>query len=103
MKCFYIGELGTPDIIQLSGDEGIRRIFVYSNNATPSSLLYDNNIIGFFSSNNNIEIDFKSYYGFPKISDFSIEVSLNSSVTVLIDTVPASSVKDDYFEIGDVI
>lgn len=99
MKLFYIGSSGSPELSHLSGDEGVRRIFVFSSNTTSSNLLFKNGIIAFFSINNNIEIDFKSYYGFPKISDFSIQPSPNSTVTVLIDTVPSTSIRDDYFEV----
>lgn len=99
MKVFYIGPSVSPEISQLSGNEGVRRIFVFSSNETSSNLMFKNDIIAFFSANNNIEIDFKSYYGFPKISDFSIQPSPDSSVTVLIDTVPGTSIRDDYFEV----
>lgn len=98
MKNFYFPASSEPSPLPLSGEEGVRRIFVFSN-ATPSSnLMYKKQIIGFFNNNNNIEIEFRSYYGFPKISNFSILPSANASIRVLIDTVPTTSVRDDYFE-----
>lgn len=98
MKLFYFPASSEPTPLPLTGEEGVRRIFVFSNTTPASNLMYKKQIIGFFNNNNNIEIDFRSYYGFPKISNFSILPSSNTSIRVLIDTVPASSVRDDYFE-----
>lgn len=98
MKIFYFPASPEPSSLPLTGEEGVRRIFVFSNTTSSSNLMYKKQIIGFFNSNNNIEIDFRSYYGFPKISNFSILPSSNTSIRVLIDTVPTTSVRDDYFE-----
>lgn len=49
-----------------------------------------------------IGITFESYYGFPRISDFSFELDKNETITVLIDTVSASDVSDNYFERGGI-
>lgn len=98
MKNFYFPASSEPSPLPLTGEEGVRRIFVFSNTTSESNLMYKKQIIGFFNINNNIEIDFRSYYGFPKISNFSILPSSNTSIRVLIDTVPTTSVRDDYFE-----
>lgn len=86
----------------LTGDEGIRRILCYSSGAESSNLLYKGDIISTFNNNANIDIDFKSYYGFPKLSDFSIESAANVSISVLVDIVPYTVSTDDYFEIREV-
>lgn len=98
MKNFYFPASSEPSPLPLTGEEGVRRIFVFSNTISESNLMYKKQIIGFFNINNNIEIEFRSYYGFPKISNFSILPSANTSIRVLIDTVPTTSVRDDYFE-----
>nr|DAU70843.1 MAG TPA: hypothetical protein [Caudoviricetes sp.] len=98
MKNFYFPASSEPSPLPLTGEEGVRRIFVFSNTISESKLMYKKQIIGFFNINNNIEIEFRSYYGFPKISNFSILPSANTSIRVLIDTVPTTSVRDDYFE-----
>ena len=83
---------------KLIGNECIRRILCYSTSTAVSSLLYKGNYIGSFNINNNIDIEFESYYGFPKISDFSINVGANLTVSILVDVLPSSDVIDDYIE-----
>ena len=107
MVYFYIP--GSPSIFTagLTGDDGIRRILCYSSGESlsgesSSNLLYKGNVIATFNNNNSINIDFKSYYGFPKLSDFSIEPSPGNTVTVLADIVPYSVSTDDYIEIRGV-
>lgn len=69
---FFIPATSSITINNLTGDEAVRKILCYSSSST-SNLLYNGQIIGTFSSNNNINIDFESYYGFPKLSDLAIE------------------------------
>jgi hypothetical protein len=40
---------------------------------------------------------FDSYYGYPKLSDFSIEQSANSYSSILVDVLPLSPVNENYF------
>lgn len=102
MILFHITGSESIDNYNLNGDECVRRILCYSSLASVSFLLYQQNTIATFSSENNIDIDFKSYYGFPKISDFSILSAPNSTITVLVDTVPASSITDNYITLREV-
>ena len=95
---FYIPAESSITINNLTGDEGVRRILCYSSDSSISNLLYNGNVIGTFNSNNNINIDFESYYGFPRLSDLSIEVPPNISITVLVDVVPYSDTTDNYIE-----
>lgn len=98
MVHFYIPASSSLITSGLTGDDGIRRILCYSAGTSVSHLMYKGEIIATFTSNNNIDIDFKSYYGFPKLSDFSIEVPPNISVSILADIVPYSVSTDDYIE-----
>lgn len=102
MVHFYIPASSSVMISNLTGDEGIKRLLCYSSDASVSNLLYKGNIIANFNNNNNIDIDFKSYYGFPKLSDFSVEISPNITVTILADIVPYSVSTNDYFETREV-
>lgn len=102
MVHFFIPASSSATITGLTGDEGIRRLLCYSSGASSSNLLYNGHIIGTFNNNANIDIDFKSYYGFPKLSDFSIEVPSNISVSILADIVPYSVSADDYIEMREV-
>lgn len=102
MVHFYIFASSSLSINGLTGDEGVIRILCYSSGASVSNLSYKGEIIATFNNNNNIDIDFKSYYGFPKLSDFSIEVPPNISVSILADIVPYSVSTDDYIETREV-
>lgn len=95
---FYIAATSSITINNLTGEEGVRRIMCYSSDSSTSNLLYNGNVIGSFSSNNNINIDFESYYGFPRLSDLAIEAAPNNSVSVLVDVVPYSDTTDNYIE-----
>ena len=101
MVHFYIPASSSVIISGLTGDEGVRRILCYSSDASSSNLLYKGNIIASFN-NSCIDIDFKSYYGFPKLSDFSIEASPNTTISILADIVPYSVSADDYIETREV-
>lgn len=102
MVHFYIPSSSSLYISGLTGDEGIRRILCYSSGASVSNLLYKGEVIATFNNNNSIDIDFKSYYGFPKLSDFSVEVSPNTSISILADIVPYSVSTNDYIEIREI-
>lgn len=93
---FFIPALSTVNIYPLDGDEAVRRILCYSTGSSSSNLLYKGENIATFNINNNINIEFESYYGFPKLSDFSLEVSANISAIVLVDVLPYSDSTDDY-------
>lgn len=99
---FFISALSSLTTVNLTGEEGVRRIFLYSTGSSSSNFLYKGEIIGSFNVNNNIEIDFESYYGFPKLSNFSIEIPPNLSVSVIVDVVPYSDSIDDYMESREV-
>lgn len=98
MVHFYISASSSIITSGLTGDEGTRRILCYSSGASSSNLLYKGDIIASFNNNANIDIDFKSYYGFPKLSDFSIEAAANVSLSILADIVPYTVSTDDYIE-----
>lgn len=95
---FFIPATPSISINNLTGDEGVRRILCYSSASSTSNLLYNGNIIGTFSGNNNMNIDFESYYGFPRLSDLAIESAPNNSIVVLVDVVPYSDTTDNYIE-----
>jgi hypothetical protein len=95
---FYIPAESSISINYLTGEEGVRRILCYSSGSSTSNLLYNGNVIGTFSSHNNINIDFESYYGFPRLSDLAIESVPNNSVSVLVDVAPYSDTTDNYIE-----
>lgn len=103
MVLFYIPSSSYVTISSLTGDEGIRRILCYSSGALSSNLMYKGNTIATFNNNSCIDIDFKSYYGFPKLSDFSIEVAPDMTISILADIVPYSVSADDYIETREVI
>lgn len=96
MISFFIPGSSTLITSALDGNEAVRRILCYSTGSSSSNLLYKGGNIASFNSNNNIDIEFESYYGFPKLSDFSLEVSPDISVTVLVDVLPYSDSTDDY-------
>lgn len=93
---FFVPAYSTSFITSLDGDEAVRRILCYSSGSSPSYLLYNGVSIATFNSNNNIDINFESYYGFPKISDFSLEVSAEISASILVDVLPYGNTKNDY-------
>ena len=93
---FFIPGSATPINASLDGDEAVRKILCYSTGSIASNLLYKGEIIATFNSNNNIDIEFNSYYGFPKLSDFSVEISANIFATILVDILPYGNTKDDY-------
>lgn len=95
---FFIPDSSTTITTALEGEEGVRRILCYSSGSSSSNLLYKGLNIATFNSNNNIDIEFESHFGFPKISDFSLEVSANISASILVDVVPYSDTADDYIE-----
>lgn len=47
------------------------------------------------------ELKFESYYGFPDASNFKLvnNTQTNTSVEILIDTVPDSPISENYFEV----
>lgn len=95
---FFISASSTLTNYALDGDEAVRRILCYSTGSSSSNFLYNGNIIASFNENNNIDIEFESYYGFPKLSDFSIEIAPNMSVSVLVDILPYGNTKNDYIK-----
>lgn len=102
MVHFYIPASSSITISGLTGDEGIRRILCYSSGTSSSNLLYKGIPIATFNNNSCIDIDFKSYYGFPKVSDFSIEAPPDITILILVDIVPYSVSADDYIETREV-
>lgn len=100
---FFIPATSSITINNLTGEEGVTRILCYSTDSSTSNLLYKGNVIGTFNNNNNINIDFESYYGFPRLSDLAIEVPPNISIAVLVDVVPYSDVTDDYIETRSIL
>lgn len=103
---FFIPATSSITTNNLTGEEGVRRILCYSSSSSSSStsnLLYNGNIIGTFNNNNNINIDFESYYGFPRLSDLAIEVPPNISIAVLVDVVPYSDTTDNYIETRSIL
>ena len=82
----------------LNGDYGVRRIICTSNSEQSSKLELNGNVIAYFNRNNSLELKFDSYYGFPKLSKFSVfQFGLGS---ILVDTVPLAPINNDYFEKG---
>ena len=103
MVNFFIPATSSITTNNLTGEEGVRRILCYSTGSSSSNLLYNGYIIGTFSSNNNINIDFESYYGFPKLSDLAIEAAPNISVSIIVDVVPYSDTTDNYIETRSIL
>lgn len=95
---FFIPSSSTTNTTAIVGEEGVRRILCWSTGTSSSNLLYKGQNIATFNNNNNIDIEFESYFGFPKLSDFSLEVSANISASILVDVVPYSDTTDDYIE-----
>lgn len=80
---------------------GVRRL-IMNVVATGVVLYYD--IIPLISTslyNSLYELKFDSYYGFPDASHFKLvnNTKDDSSVKVLIDTVPGSPINENYFEV----
>ena len=85
-------------LFSLNGDYGVRRIICTSNSEQASTLELNENIIAYFNRNNSLELKFDSYYGFPKLSNFSVfQFGLGA---ILVDTVPLAPINNDYFEEG---
>lgn len=85
-------------IFSLNGDYGVRRIICTSNSEQPSTLELNGNVIAYFNRNNSLELKFDSYYGFPKLSNFSVfQFGFGA---ILVDTVPLAPINNDYFEEG---
>lgn len=98
MKYFNMQASSEGNQFNLTGEEGVRRIICSSTAAQTSRLEVNGNVIGCFNSSSILEITFESYYGYPKLSDFS--VFQFGFGTLLVDTVPYSPVSHDYFEEG---
>ena len=86
------------NLFSLQGDYGVRRIICTSTAEQGSRLELNGNVIGCFNSSNSLELKFDSYYGFPKLSNFSV-FQFGFGV-VLVDTVPLAPINNDYFEEG---
>ena len=98
MKYFNIQSSPEGQYFNLTGDEGVRRIICNSTAAQTSRLEVNGNVIGSFNNSNDFELTFESYYGYPKLSDFSIfQFGFGS---ILVDTVPYNPISHDYFEEG---
>lgn len=87
---------GEGKIFKMSGDFGVRRIICSSNNVAMSSIQNNGKLITFFNNQNSVEITFESYYGYPKLSDFV--VNLFGYGIILVDVIPESPVNDNYFK-----
>lgn len=84
MIVFNFNATASAKVFNMSGDFGVRRIICTSNSSSSSSL------------QNGADITFESYYGYPKLSDFS--VNQFGYGVILVDVVPESSVNDNYFK-----
>lgn len=76
---------------------GVRRLIM--NVAATGLVLYYNEIPLISTSlyTSLYELKFESYYGFPDASKFKLVN--NTSVKILIDTVPDSPISENYFEV----
>ena len=83
-------------LFSLQGDYGVRRIICTSTEEQCSSLELNGSAIAYFNKNNSLELNFDSYHGFPKLSNFS--VFQYGFGAVLVDTVPLAPINNDYFE-----
>lgn len=85
-------------VFSLNGDYGVRRIICTSTSEHDSRLELNGNVIACFNRRNSLELKFDSYYGFPKLSNFSVfQFDFGA---ILVDTVPLSPINNDYFEEG---
>ena len=99
MLFFNIQSDEQGQIFSLNGDYGVRRIICTSNSEHGSTLELNGNVIAYFNRNNSLELKFESYYGFPKLSNFSLfQFGFGA---VLVDTVPLAPINNDYFEEGE--
>lgn len=96
MIVFNFNASSSGKIFNMLGDFGVRRIICTSNNSSSSSLLNNDKIIAFFNTQNTADITFESYYGYPKLSDFS--VNQFGYGAILVDVVPESPVNENYFK-----
>ena len=96
MIVFNFNATASGEVFNMSGDFGVRRIICTSNSSSSSSLQYYDKIIVFFNSQNNADITFESYYGYPKLSGFAVNQFGYGSI--LVDVVPESPVNDNYFK-----
>lgn len=96
MVLFNFNGKPNGEVFNMSGDFGVRRIICCSNNSGMSSLLNKGKIIAFFNSQNSADLTFESYYGYPKLSDFSI--NLFGYGSIIVDTLPLAPINNDYFE-----
>lgn len=85
-------------IFSLQGDYGVRRIICTSTSEQASRLEVNGSVIACFNMSNSLELKFDSYYGFPKLSKFSVfQFGFGA---ILVDTVPLAPINNDYFEEG---
>lgn len=80
---------------------GVRRIIISAPNDSVK-LMYDAiTLVNFTRYNGFVDLKFESYYGFPDASNFSFVNydTSNANVIVLVDYVPESNIKNDYFEV----
>ncbi len=85
-------------VFSLNGDYGVRRIICTSTAEQCSRLELNGNVIACFNMSNSLELKFDSYYGYPKLSNFSVfQFGFGS---ILVDTVPLAPINNDYFEEG---
>lgn len=96
MVIFNFNGTTNGKVFNMSGEFGVRRIICYSNNSGSSSLLNKGKIIAFFNNQKSANLTFESYYGYPKLSDFS--VNLFGYGSIIVDVVPESPVNDNYFK-----
>lgn len=96
MIVFNFNATANGETFNMSGDFGVRRIICTSSSSSSSSLQNDDKVIAFFNSQNSADITFESYYGYPKLSDFS--VTQFGYGVIIVDVVPESSVNDNYFK-----
>lgn len=85
-------------LFSLQGDYGVRRIICSNTSEQSSSLELNGNVIGYFNRSNSLELKFDSYYGFPRLSNFS--VFQFGYGAVIVDTVPLAPINKDYFKEG---
>lgn len=82
----------------LQGDYGVRRIICTSTEEQSSRLELNGSVIACFNRSNSLELKFDSYYGFPKLSKFSVfQFGFGA---ILVDTVPLAPINNEYFEEG---
>lgn len=78
--------------ISFKGKYPVRRLLIFNNTNLP--VRYNGELIMY---NNNINVTFESYFGYPNSQKFTVNLPAGGYVAVLYDSIPNSEINENYF------